>query len=196
MNPEKTKFLNDLFTVFSSDMVAGAIEARLRWHLLDEEILGAVRAQAISVAGYDAVQEQVDIGMGLLGISGSGHYGASAQATTVKAFAQILFSLAQWRGDPPAAPALRANALDVATGRVNAIQALQLMASEQPQIAALLGNFGWVFASDPFMAAVLGQAARLLGVLAMPRDQLYDLYASLHRDKTEGDRSASQLALS
>jgi hypothetical protein len=192
VDPAKTKFVNDLFNKFSTDMMAGAIEARLQWHLFDQEILDAVRAWAISEAGYDAVQHQVDLGAGLLGIPSAGHHG---RAAAVVGFAQTLFSIAQSRGDPPFAPAFRERAFDVATGRLNTTQALQLMLSNQPAAAAVWQQFGPVFFSNAVTATVVNQMARVAAVLAMPRNQLYEFFASLHRDKTEGIRAAFGLAL-
>ena len=193
MTPEKTKFVNDLFNRFASDMATGALEARLQWYRLDNEILDAVRAWAISEAGYDAAQKQADLGAVLAGIPGAGN--AGSRAATVKGFAQTLFSIAQSRGDPPFAPAFRDHALDAAMGRLDTLQAFQLLASAQPQISALFNTFGRFLFADPMMAMVLQQMVRAMGVLAMPREQLYDVYVSFYPDRTTGIRAAFQLAL-
>jgi hypothetical protein len=80
-------------------------------------------------------------------------------------------------------------------GRLDTLQAFQLLASAQPQVAALFNTFGRFLFADPMMAMVLQQTVRALGVLAMPREQLYDAYVSLFPDKITGIRAAFRLAL-
>ena len=189
MTPEKQKFVDDLFNTFASDTIIGTLLARLQWYLFDDETLAAIRAWAISEAGYDAAVTQADILAGMIGIAGTGN---SGRAGIIKGFAQIVFSLAQSRGDPPFAPAFRDRALDAAMGRLDAMQGFQLLASAQPQISVFLNTFGRFPSADPMIAAVLQWMVRSMGVLAMPRRQLYELYVSLSPDEAAG---AQALAL-
>jgi hypothetical protein len=179
MTPEKQKFVDDLINTFASDMIFGTLLARLQWYLFDDETLAFLRAWAIREAGYDAALTQVDIAAGMIGIAGTGH---SGRADFVKGFVQTVFSLAQSRGDPPFAPAFRDRALDAALGRLDAMQGLQLLASAQPQISLFLNTFGGFQFAAPTIAAFLQPMVRSMGVLAMPRRQLYELYLSLSPD--------------
>jgi hypothetical protein len=196
MNPEQTKLVNDLFSLFSNDWALGALEARLRWHRLDDEVAAAVSAWAAHEAGFVAAQQQADLAMGMLGIFGTfGRTGGGdPRAATIGAFAQLIHTLRQWRGDPPVAPALKARAREAATGRLNLVEALQLMGSGQPQLAAFLGAYGAFLGGNPMLATLLGQVVRYVGALAVPREQLHEFYVSLHQDPLAGHRAAFQLA--
>lgn len=171
-------YLNELRGLWQRDFVASILTARLNHTRIPPEAAAIAQGMDRAFHADKSINDAVEHQMGLLGISGGGGGGLGASSAVDPdefMFYSAMGMISAHRGNPPAAPALRAQARQIVTGELDPLSALELSA---PSGLAGTGLMGGVLALAGDMAPLIRKMGLFMAALAVPPDEIQPLLSA------------------
>lgn len=171
-------YLNELRGLWKQNFVAAILTARLNHRRIPHEAAAIAQGMDRSFQVNKGINEAVEHQMGLFGISGGGGgFGASSGVDPDEfMFYSAMGMIAAHHGNPPAAPALRAQARQIVTGQLDPLSALELSA---PPGLAGTGLMGGVLALAGDMAPLIRKMGLFMAALAVPPNEIPPLLSAV-----------------
>lgn len=164
-------YLAELRTLWQRNFVAAILTARLNHQRIPPETAAIAQSMDSAFRADRDINSTVETWMGSAGIFGGsqGGFGASSGVDPDEyMFNAAMGLIATHRGNPPAAPALQAQAGRIVTGKLAPMNAFELSA---PQ-AMGSGLVGGVLALAGDMAPLLERMGLFMAALAVPANQI------------------------
>ncbi|MFC1482377.1 hypothetical protein ACFL51_01075 [Myxococcota bacterium] len=168
---DKLQVASSLFDAYRQDQAVGILDIRLRWEEVSDEVL-------IIAAGWAGSAEQELATPDRATLFGTAGYDWAffVEAQNTIGFHQILETVVEHRGDPPATEILRRYALDILRGRIHLAGAIRLVCADTELLACLPDIYQTFLPGiDPRKYPILSQAVRVAAAAALPRSELFRL---------------------
>jgi len=191
-------YLAQVRNLWQQNFVAAILTARLNHQRIPPETAAVAQRMDSAFRADRDINSAVDTWMGSAGIFGGSHggFGASSGVDPDEyMFNAAMGLIATHRGNPPAAPALQAQAGLIVTGKLDPMNAFELSAPR----AMGSGLVGSVLALAGDMAPLLNRMALFMAALAVPANQIPTLLPQVtsgHSPRTSGAATHARLATS
>jgi hypothetical protein len=188
MDDSRVKWIEEVGAEWFSNPARAVLMARLDHELLDAETIRYVGAGARAATQQTIADQQNCARAASLGLFTQPDPDLAARADQLKAFLDMLTTVVQHGGDPPAKDALRACALAILRGERDAQEGVILSADDVHQALAEVREFVQASAFNGTDAgAWLTRVGLFSAAMALPREQLLELAGRAAADEAPAD---------
>ena len=168
--PPDQAFLNEVRELWNRNFIAAILQARLNHERIPPEVGAIARRMNQNFRDDQAVHDAVNAGLGAMGIfgGGGGGFGPAVNPEEFMFYATLAL-IAAHRGNPPAAPGLRALARSVVIGGADPFAVFDVANPQVPGLGGILRTF---LGFAPQTVPLIRNWAMVTAALAVPAEEI------------------------